>query len=345
MKVWTRLEHYPRDSTRPLVLALGNFDGVHVGHQKILARVRERAKKLQGSPAIFTFAEHPQRVLHHDNQPSLLTSPQHRLLLFQELGIEVSFLLPFTMEFSKIDAETFVTEWLVGKLRVKEVHLGYNARFGFDRRGDGRLMKDLAAKLGFQFEEARSVKIHAEFVSSSLIRKKIQGGDLAQASYFLGRPFSILASVIRGKGRGKTLGFPTANLRPHSEMLPQRGVYPVEVRERGFHLKPAEFKEAFDLVVEKPGAWRQGVLNYGIRPSFGPGEPLVPEVFILDYSGNLYGRTLEVLFHPKLREEKTFQSSEDLIAAIKEDIAKTRRYFQDARPKRVFTTKGKSSIL
>ena len=345
MKVWTRLDHYPRDVAAPLILALGNFDGVHAGHRKILARAVERAKKLQGNPAIFTFSEHPQKVLHHGHQPSLLTSPQHRLLLFQELGIEVSFLLPFTMDFSKIDAETFVAQWLVEKLRVKEIHLGYNAHFGFDRRGDGKLMKDLARKLGFQFEEAEPVKINGEFVSSSLIRKKIQEGDLVKAGQLLGRPFSIFASVVRGKGRGKTLGFPTANLRPHSEILPPRGVYPVEVRERAFHLKPGEFKDAFDLVVERPGKWHQGVLNYGNRPTFESGDSLVPEVFIFDYSGDLYGKTLEVLFHPRLREEKAFKSSADLVAAIHEDIAKTKRYFQKARPKGAFTTKSKSSIL
>ena len=331
MKVWVRLDHFKKNlKDPPLILALGNFDGVHKGHQKIIERVVARGRELKGLPAVFTFSEHPQRVLHHSSEPALLTSPQHRLLLLQEKGIEIGFLLPFTEAFSKTNPEQFVEEWLVAKLGVQEIHLGYNAHFGFGRRGDVELMKILAKRIGFRFYEAESVEVDGEFVSSSLIRRVIREGDLAKARRLLGRPFSIFASVIRGKGRGKNLGFPTANLRPHSEILPPRGVYPVQVRESNFHLKSVGANDEFELITERPGPWRQGVLNYGVRPTFEEGEVEVPEVFLWDYSGDLYGKTVEVVFHPRLREEKEFRSSEELVQAIERDVESAQRYFGDA---------------
>lgn len=331
MRIWTRLEDYKKNPSRPLVLALGNFDGVHVGHQRILQRVVERGRKLQGVPSVLTFAEHPQKVLGHRLEPELLTSPQHRLLLLQELGIEACFLLHFTVAFSKTDAETFVKKWLVEKLGIKEMHSGYNAHFGCDRKGGVPLMKNLSNQLGFEFYEAEPVKVGEEFVSSSLTRRVIREGDLAKARELLGRPFSIFASVIHGKGRGKTLGFPTANLRPHGEILPPRGVYPVEVRESVFHLKSRGDKEEFEFVVERPGEWLPGVLNYGSRPTFEARGPEIPEVFLLNYSGDLYGKTVEVLFRPKLRDEREFESSAALARAIGQDVEAARRYFKNTR--------------
>ena len=328
MRVWTRLENYSKDSRPPLILALGNFDGVHTGHQRILRKAVERAGQLGGVAAALTFAEHPQRVLHPTKEPTLLTSPEHRLLLLQGFGIETCFLLSFTISFARIDAETFVKEWLVDRLGVREIHLGYNAHFGFDRKGDSNLMRNLSKQLHFEFYEADPVEVDGDFVSSTLIRWLIREGKFVKARDFLGRPFSILASVIRGSGRGKALGCPTANLQPHSEILPPRGVYPAEVRERSFHLRPAENGGEFELVDEKPGPWLHGILNYGVRPTFGAEGPEVPEVFLLDYSGNLYGKTVEVVFHQKLRDERTFETPEKLTQAIEGDIAGVKEYFR-----------------
>ncbi len=329
MKVWTHLRAYQSDSSRPLILALGNFDGVHRGHQAILDAVKDHARRLRGVPAVLTFSEHPQRVLHPDRGPALLTSPQHRLLFFSEKEIEICFLLPFTTDFARTDPEVFVRDWLVKELRVKEIHLGYNAHFGFERKGDVSLMKKLSSRLGFDFFEAEPVSVEGEFVSSSLIREVIGRGDFGRAGQLLGRPFSIFASVVRGKGRGKALGFPTANLRPHSEILPPRGVYPVEVREYRFHLKPAHQKEEFEFQKENPGPWWRGVLNQGVRPTFEADGPEVPEVHLLDGpAGDLLGRTVEVVFHPRLREEKQFEDADSLIRAIRQDISDALRYFE-----------------
>ncbi len=344
MKVWTRFDNYVPDTKKPLVLALGNFDGVHLGHRGILGTVVENARQKQGTPAVLTFFEHPQRVLHQSQKPALLTSPQHRLLLLKSAGIEICFFLHFTLELSRTTPEEFVEKWLVKRLQVNEVHMGYNAHFGFNRRGDSALMRKLAGELGFQFCEAEAVKGNGEFISSTLIREVIQQGEFTRAERLLGRPFSIFGSVVRGKGRGKRLGFPTANLRVHSEILPPRGVYPVELRERGFHLESLADLSGFEYELDEPGKWRHGILNFGVRPTFGEetSEP-VPEVHLFDFNGELYGRTVEVRFHPRLREEKAFKSENELMKAIQEDIGSARRYF--ARPRGPLQREGNSAIL
>ncbi len=331
MNIWTRLDSYQGISKKPLILALGNFDGLHLGHERILRSVVENSKKINGITAVLTFFEHPQRVLHDSSEPALLTSSQHRLYLFHQMGIELCFFLHFSVPFSKTNPEDFVENCLVKKLGVKEVHLGYNAHFGFNREGDSSVMKKLSSRLGFSFFEMEPVKVGEEFISSTLIRQAVRAGDLARAKKMLGRPFSIYASVVRGKGRGTGLGFPTANLRPHSEILPPRGVYPVEVRENLYHLQPLTGSSEFKYVLEKPGKWYPGVLNFGTRPTFesGSAEP-IPEVFLFNFTGNLYGKTVEVVFHPKLRDEKFFEDSGALTRSIEEDVLKAKRYFASA---------------
>lgn len=327
MKIWTRLGQYKPDVSRPLILALGNFDGLHIGHQEILRGVIDRAKKRDGIPAVLTFSEHPQRVLHPSRGPALLTSPQHRLYLFHQMGVEICFLLPFSRSFAKIDPDIFVKEWLVERLESKEIHLGYNAHFGFDRKGDGALMRTLSEELGFNFFEVTPVKLNGEFVSSSLIRRLILECRLREAEQLLGRPFSLLASVVRGNGRGKNLGYPTANLQPHSEILPPFGVYPVELRENVFHLKPIISGEEYEYVAEGPGEWKQGILNYGIRPTFGKAEKAVPEVFLFNFHGDLYEKTVEVRFYPRIRVEEKFTNAAALLEAIKQDVLEVQQYF------------------
>lgn len=332
MRVWSRLEGYTSGRKAPLVLSVGNFEGVHLGHQQILKRVLERAKEIKGIPAVLTFHEHPQRVLSQSREPGLLTSSQHRLLLFHKIGIKDCFLLHFTIPFSKMTPKEFVEEILLRRLAVKEVHLGYNAHFGVGREGDSDVMRQLACQYGFGFYETRSVKIGEEFVSSTLIRHAIKAGDLEKARRLLGRPFNIFASVVRGSGRGRTLGFPTANLRPHSEILPPRGVYPVRVRESSYHLKTLTNKGELEFSVERPGGWFLGVLNFGIRPTFSVSlEPeSIPEVHLINFSGNLYGKTVEVVFYPRLREEKTFSGAYELSQAIERDVVEARTYLESS---------------
>lgn len=328
MIICTRLDLFKPDSNKPLFLALGNFDGVHVGHQKILKSIIAEAKRGNGIPAVLTFFENPQRILRHSQPPAILTSTQHRLFLFYENGIELCFLTHFTLPFSKTSPENFVEDVLVRKLAARQIRLGYNAHFGAGRQGDSSLMRQLAHRFSFDFYEEEPVEAEGEFVSSTLIRKFVNQGDLRRAEVFLGRPFGIFASVVRGRGRGLDLGFPTANLKPHSEILPPRGVYAVRVREKLYHLKPVSGTYEFEYVLEEPGEWYGGVLNFGTRPTFQDADDSVhPEVHLIDFEGDLYGKTVEVIFRLKLREELRFKSAAELSRAIQKDVENAREYF------------------
>ena len=333
MKIWTHVDRFQKDSRQPLFLAMGNFDGLHLGHQRILRNVAEEAKRGKGVSTVLSFFEHPQKVLGRSHEPALLTSTQHRLFLFYEMGIELCFLLHFTLPFSKTQPAEFVKNILVERLGVRQVRMGYNAHFGVGRRGDSEVMRNLAQRLGFSFHEEEPVKVGDEFVSSTLIRRMIANGELERAQTFLGRPLSIFASVVRGRGRGKGLGFPTANLRPHSEILPPPGVYAVEVREKLYHLRPLSGTSEFEYVLEQPGKWYQGVLNFGFRPTFGlQHEGPVPEVYLFGFEGNLYGKTLEVIFRSKIREEVQFQDGGALAKAAQKDVEHAKEYFRASAP-------------
>ena len=320
MQIFTKVESFSPDPKTPLVLGLGNFDGVHQGHRKLLSRVLAEARQRKGKAAVFTFQQHPQAVLHPQSRPLLLTSSEYRLLLFREMGIEGCFFIPFTVEFSRLEPEIFVRDILKKKLGVEKVFLGAGARFGHERRGDSKLMTRLAKEYGFEFEEIPPVEAGGGIVSSSRIRKLVQEGQLEEAGACLGRPFSLLAKVIRGEGRGKSLGYPTANLEIGPYVFPPMGVYPVQVRLLGSSSRQNAAGRRKDLLT--------GVLNYGFRPTFKSDqkEPVL-EVFLLDFKGDLYGKTLEVLFYPRLREEKTFQGVEALKKQIAQDVKNTRQYF------------------
>lgn len=320
MRILTDLESYPRESGPPLFLALGNFDGVHRGHQALLKNTAESAKKADGAAAVFSFQEHPHRILHPEKKTSLLTSLEHRLFLLEESGMDLCFLPAFTEAFSRIEAEAFVRDILVKHLGVCEVLMGYNARFGHGRKGDAVLMKKLAREFGFRFQEIGKVTVQGEEVSSSRIRELLKKGDLDTAQLCLGRPYSVWGEVVKGEARGRDLGFPTANLKSQTEPLIPEGVYAVRVRE----ILLGQGKKA--------GPWREGALNYGLRPTFGEGcRSPVLEVFILDFREELYGKTFEAAFLHKIRDEKSFSSPEALKDQIGRDVEDCRRFFASSK--------------
>jgi len=326
MKVISDLSHFKKSKHPNLVVALGNFDGLHLGHEKILDTIRRRATELGGTSAVFTFREHPQRILHQKDDPPILTALIHKLHLLNQSGVDLCFLMEFSLPFSKKSPEQFVSEILIDRLGAKEVCMGFNARFGHGRKGDSQLMTRLAGQHGFTFVEAPPVRIQDRAVSSSLIRTLVGEGKLEEAGALLGRPYSFFGTLVAGSGRGKDLGFPTANLDPHSEVLPPEGVYAAWIRILNCRLVDLEpgIAELDECVV---GDHLKALLNYGRRPTFGGDERPIPEIHILDEHEDLSNATVEVTVGKHLRAERRFPNVEALQSQIRDDIKQGEDWF------------------
>lgn len=328
MEIVTDFGCFQKKNYHNLVLALGNFDGVHLGHLEILGTICKRAKKMNGTAAVFTFREHPQRVLHRKEDPPILSSLLHKLVLLKQASLDLCFLINFTPSLSREKPEDFVRKILIETLGAQEICLGFNARFGHGRTGDSDLMRKLAEKYQFKFLEAGPFEIDGQVVSSSLIRSLIREGKLADAAKFLGRPYSFFGTVVSGSGRGRNIGFPTANLDPHSEVMPPEGVYAAWVRVWDCHLVAKKDGWA-NLEEHGRGENLKAVLNYGRRPTFGVDERPVPEVHILEFckNENLVDKTVEVTIGERLRSERAFSNREALRGQIERDIEDAERWF------------------
>ena len=331
MRLFAGVENFRPDPAHPLVLGLGNFDGLHRGHKALLRYVTRSANRQRARSAVITFREHPQQVLHPGASSGLLTSLPHKLFLLEKSGIDLCFLMPFTRDFSKIEPREFVKKILVERLQIREISLGASSRFGHDRRGDNRLMQELAQEFGFRFQSMEGVQVGDEMVSSSRIRKLIEAGNLSEAQACLGHRFSIFAKVVKGQGRGRVIGYPTANLDSTGLVMPPEGVYAVTVREVA--VKPKIFNskgvQEFHAEPKRPG--HRGVLNYGRRPTFPSAvKNPVAEVFLFGSPGDLYGKILEVAFHIRLRPEKIFKEPDALRRQIEWDVARAKAFFKNS---------------
>ena len=315
MDLLSQLGPFPKKRFPRMVLTLGTFDGVHVGHRAIIKAVRQEALKRKGTAALLTFQEHPQKVLRPDRKTPILTSFEHKLLILRQMGMNLCLAPHFNRSFAEMSPEKFVSEILVRKLGVKKVILGHDSRFGHDREGDVKTMRDLSRKYGFQFSLIPPVRRSGRTVSSTLIRELIQDGNLALAKTLLGRCYSVLATVEKGQGLGRKLGFPTANLRVQSEVRPPHGVYLTKVR----------WMRNSKIEKEMPG-----ILNFGVRPTLSATTGLreTLEVHLFNWRQSLYGETLEVEFIKRLRKEKKFKSLEDLSRQILRDTQAAKRYFK-----------------
>ena len=291
------------------VLTIGNFDGVHKGHLVLFEKVKERAGSIDGQSAVMTFDPHPIKVMKPGNGPPLITLINQKMDLIASAGIEVIFCITLSRQFAAVSAEDFVQDILLKKIGIKELVVGHDYTFGYKRLGNIDLLKHMAEKLGFKLHVMEPISIDRKLVSSTSIRKLIQEGTLSEAKKYLGRDYQISGKVIRGKDRGgKLLGFPTANLELIDELIPKIGVYAVTV--------VMDDKQFF------------GVTNIGHNPTFG-NEALSVETHLLDYSGDLLGKTIKVNFLQRLRDEKTFNSIQELSDQIALDIQKARASFQD----------------
>lgn len=287
------------------VVAVGVFDGVHLGHQRLLHDLLEMSSTLQGMATVVTFANHPDQVLHGEAPPPLVSVP-HRLRLLRRAGVARLVLLQFEPRLQNLSARAFAEQLLVSRLRTRGLLLGYDSALGKDREGTPQRFRELGAELGFQVRTGEPFLVNGRPVSSTAIRAAIASGDLATAQRFLGRLPGAIGTVVRGDARGRQLGFPTANVVPQPGALPPNGVYAVEA--------------ILDGVVHA------AVANLGTRPTFvGGGDATTHlEVHLLDFQGDLYGRELEVTFQKWLRPERRFADIAALQAQIREDIAAAR---------------------
>ncbi len=289
------------------VLTIGNFDGVHKGHVALFNKVKERAGLIGGQSVVMTFEPHPIKVMMPGNGPPLITPTQQKLKLIEDTGIDVILSVPFTEEFAMISPEGFVKDLLVDRIGIKEIVVGYDYCFGNKRTGNIELLKKMGAELGFLVHVVGQILLEDMLVSSTTVRNLVQEGNLAEAKKLLGRDYQVCGTVVKGKNRGgRLLGFPTANLELIDELTPKLGVYAVRV-----------------LIDDKA---YNGLTNIGFNPTFGNNVFSV-ETHILDFSGDLVGKTIRVNFLKRLRDEKTFKSIEDLSEQIKKDSLRARELF------------------
>jgi riboflavin kinase / FMN adenylyltransferase len=296
------------------VLTIGNYDGLHVGHKKIIQEVIEKAAAVSGTSMLMTFYPHPLSVLRPDNHSGLITPPAIKSQLIEEAGIDVLIIVPFTAQFREVTPESFVKDILLGLLSIKGLIVGYDFRFGKEGRGDIGMLKAFSEVHGFFFEVVSAVTLDGDKIGSNRIRRLLVEGDVRKASRFLGRPYMVKGTIAKGQGRGKGIGFPTINLETNFELVPKEGVYITEAKANG-RLYPS-------------------VTNIGHNPTFGENQ-LTIETFLLDFDGDLYGTEVSLLFHERIREEMKFESVEALVDRIRIDVGIARRYFllpQASRP-------------
>ncbi|MGE0394402.1 MAG: bifunctional riboflavin kinase/FAD synthetase [Vicinamibacterales bacterium] len=303
--------HFPDDTPPPWlvhpVLALGNFDGVHRGHRRILERVVRGAQEHGGTPMAMTFDPHPPRVVRPDKAPPLLMTTPQRLEALGAAGMRAVAVVRFTHDLSQWDAETFVSRVLVDWLRISEVWVGANFLFGHDRTGTFSMLRQLGQRYGFRADKIDPVRFKEFVVSSTRIRRLISEGRMDEAGALMGRPYFLDGTVVPGRAKGRELGFPTANLATENELLPPAGVY------------------ATTLQVD--GTERPSVTNIGVRPTFETAGPVVVEAHVLGDPGDLYGKRVRLRFVQRLRDERTFPDVDALRAQIAADTRSAARLF------------------
>jgi riboflavin kinase / FMN adenylyltransferase len=290
-------------------VTIGNFDGVHKGHQKILRRVRDLALGQKLSPAVLTFYPHPARVLRPSDAPLLLMTLEQRLAAIEAMGVDAVLVIHFDAELAKVGPEDFVRRFLVDTMRAKAVLIGANFRFGHRQAGDAKMLADLGQRWGFETQVVPPVIVEDVTVSSTVIRHAVRDGHVVKARQMLGKPFALAGEIRPGTGQGRKLVVPTLNLSTPQELLPKNGVY------------------ATEAVVEGK-VYRAGT-NVGVRPTFN-GAGVSIESYLFDFNENLTSGPLEVRFWSRLRDEQKFAGPEALKKQVLSDLERARDYFRRA---------------
>lgn len=293
--------------SRPTVLTLGVFDGLHLGHQRIMETVVRRANAIDAVPTVITFDPHPRAVLHPASAPPLLQTLDQRLAAFEVLGIKQAIIIRFSKEFAAQQAQKFIREIIHERLQAREVYLGKGFEFGRDRGGNIDLLKKMSEELRFCADEVPEVCLRGQRISSSKIRELLKEGKVNRARRMLGRPYGVEGLIEHGSQRGHEIGFPTANLKPRNRVIPKYGVYVTAT-----------------LI---NGGWRRSITNIGVRPTFeSTADPSI-ETYVFDFDSNLYGDVLRIRFLQRIRDEKKFGGIDDLKTQIHKDTRRALNYF------------------
>lgn len=299
----------PAQATHSRVLAIGNFDGVHLGHRALLERLAAEARRLGLPAAVMTFEPHPRELFSPDQAPARLTSLREKLALLESCGVEEVFLLHFSRKLAGLTAEEFIERGLVQGLGVRHLIIGDDFRFGKGRAGDFAMLQAAGQQHGFGVEAMHTIEINGERVSSSAVRDVLGAGDLEHAARLLGRPYSISGRVIHGNKVGRKLGFPTANIQLKRKRVALTGVFAATVSGLDKRFLP-------------------GAASLGVRPTLGQGLRPVLEVHLFDFDREIYGSHVTVHFLHKLRDEAKYDSLEALTAQIARDVQSTKAYFE-----------------
>ncbi len=305
-----------RDPFRPVdlpsgcVVTVGNFDGVHLGHQRMLRDVVDRARAMGAPSVVVTFDPHPMKILRPEAAPKMIQSLRQREESLAACGVDSLVIVPFTRDFSLTPAADFVKELLIKRLKAREVHVGEHFVFGRGREGNLDLLRRLGSSAGLEVVGIADVMDKEGAISSTRIRTALLNGDVATANALLGRPYAMDGLIAKGDRMGRKLGFPTINLRPENELCPRDGVYSGTVLIRSF-------ERTFVCVT-----------NIGRRPTVYEDYATTVESYILDFSADVYGEEIRLEFHGRIRDEKTFSSMTELAAQIRRDVETTRLFFQ-----------------
>jgi len=289
-----------------LVLTIGSFDGVHLGHRRILEELIRSARAMKGVSALMSLRPHPRQFFSPENAPNILTSDAAKEQLLDEAGVDVLFVLPFNREVASLSPQEFLENIVLARCHAKKLVVGHDFSFGRNAQGNYEYLAEAAPRYGFEVIQAPQLVVQGERVSSTLIRERVLQGEVDTIEPFLGRKYSIIGDVVAGRGVGRKLGFPTANIAPLHNAVPANGVYVAEAVVEGHRYRAA--------------------VNVGVAPTVRH-EDMTIEAHLLDFTGNLLRKRIEIVFHKRLRPEKRFESYEALTAAIARDVAAIRAYF------------------
>ncbi len=303
MKIHRGVEELPE--FKNAVLTIGTYDGVHLGHKFILNRIQHLAEEIGGESILLTFLPHPRLVLYPHNPLFLISTLEEKLELLAKIGIDHVVIMPFTKQFASIDAEEYISKILVENFHPSYIVVGYDHRYGRDRRGDMQLLQQYAEHYHYKVEEIPAQTIDDISVSSTKVRQAVMQGNINEANTLLAHPYTIKGNVVHGDKLGRTIGFPTANIAVSKhKLIPALGVYA--------------------CIVEVAGGMYMGALSISYRPTVTESRDLRIEVYILDFEGDIYGEEVNLILYDQIREDKKFGSLELMISAIHEDVAQVR---------------------